>query len=321
MGLEGKDLKAVLLGILASLFFALTFVLNRAMDLSGGSWIWSAVLRYFFMVPPLLIIVMIRGNLKPLLVDLQSRPTIWLGWNTVGFGLFYAPLCFASAFGPAWLVASMWQITIVAGSLLAPLFFTDIQTGENSPKVRSSIPVRGLVISSLILVGIALIEFQQARQLKAQELLYGIIPVIVASFAYPLGNRKMMAACNQKFDVYQRVLGMTLSSLPFWFVLAVLGLVKVGLPSTDQIVQTIVVAISSGVIATVLFFSATDMTQGNLHKLAAVEATQSGEVVFALIGELVLLHGQPPNLQSYVGIFLVIIGMILHSFLGSTYQT
>ena len=35
-------MKAIAVGILASFFFAFTSVLNRAMDLEGGSWIWSA---------------------------------------------------------------------------------------------------------------------------------------------------------------------------------------------------------------------------------------------------------------------------------------
>lgn len=312
----GKSLKAIALGILASFFFAVTFVLNRAMDLSGGSWVWSAVLRYVFMVPPLLVIVIAKGNLRPLLMDMRKRPLIWLIWSTVGFGLFYAPLCFAAAYGPAWLVASMWQITIVAGSLLAPFFYTVIQTETGPQKVRLSIPVKGLAISILILIGIALIQLQQVRVLTVKEILFGILPVILASFAYPLGNRKMMAACGPRFDTYQRVLGMTLSSLPFWLVLSFIGIAKVGLPSTNQVIQTIIVAISSGVIATILFFSATDMTNGNLHKLAAVEATQSGEVVFALIGELVILHGQYPSFLSMLGMLLVVLGMTLHSFLG-----
>ncbi len=309
-------MKAITLGILASFFFAVTFVLNRAMDLSGGSWIWSAVLRYVFMVPPLLMIVIAKGNLRPLLSDMRKRPMIWLGWSTVGFGLFYAPLCFAAAYGPAWLVASMWQITIVAGSLLAPFFYTVVSTETGLKRVRSSIPVKSLALSLIILVGIVLIQLQQVRVLTSKEVLFGILPVILASFAYPLGNRKMMAVCGQQFDTYQRVLGMTLSSLPFWLVLSILGIAKVGLPSTNQIIQTIIVAISSGVIATVLFFSATDMTNGNLHKLAAVEATQSGEIIFALIGELVILHGQYPTLWSFIGMLLVVLGMTLHSFWG-----
>jgi len=309
-------LRAIVLGILASFFFAVTFVLNRAMELSGGSWVWSAALRYFFMLPLLLIIVAMRGNLKPLLLDLWRRPLIWLGWSTVGFGLFYAPLCFAAAYGPAWLVASMWQITIISGSLLSPLFYSVEKTGAGTQKVRRSIPIKSLIISAVILIGVALIQQQQASVLSAKDIILGILPVIAASFAYPLGNRKMMAACRQQFDTYQRVLGMTIASIPFWLILSAWGLTNVGLPSFNQILQTIIVAISSGVIATVLFFSATDMTKGNVHQLAAVEATQSGEVVFSLLGEMVFLHGQSPDFLSFVGILFVIAGMILHSISG-----
>lgn len=286
------------------------------MDLSGGSWIWSAVLRFVFMAPILLLMVMARGNLRPLLTDMRQRPLIWLGWSTVGFGLFYAPLCFAAAYGPAWLVASMWQITIVAGSLLAPFFYTVLQTPSGPQKIRVSIPVKGLALSLIILTGIVLIQRQQAQALTGNELLLGILPVLLAAFAYPLGNRKMMIACGHRLDTFQRVLGMTLASLPFWFILAMLGVVEVGLPSSNQILQTLIVALSSGVIATILFFSATDMTKGDVHKLAAVEATQSGEVIFALLGELVLLHGAYPTLWSLVGMGLVILGMTLHSIFG-----
>ena len=40
-------MKEIALGILASLFFAVTFILNHAMEMQGGSWLWSASLRYF----------------------------------------------------------------------------------------------------------------------------------------------------------------------------------------------------------------------------------------------------------------------------------
>jgi uncharacterized membrane protein len=73
------------------------------------------------------------------------------------------------------------------------------------------------------------------------------------------------------------------------------------------------VAIFSGVIATLLFFTATDLVQNNHKALAAVEATQAMEVIFTLIGEIVLLHAALPNLYSCVGIIMVVAGMILHS--------
>ncbi|MDP4126132.1 MAG: multidrug resistance efflux transporter family protein [Bacillota bacterium] len=306
-------MKAIVLGILASLFFASTFVLNRAMNLTGGSWIWSAVLRYSFTVPFLLLIVLVRGNLKPLLSEIRKSPGVWLRWSTVGFGLFYAPLCYAAAYGPAWLVASMWQLTIVSGSLLAPFFYQIVQTDMGPRKVRSKIPLQGLWISLIILAGVVVVQIEQVRELTYKEIMLGVIPVALAAIAYPLGNRKMMEVCQDQFDTYQRVFGMTLASLPFWFILGTYGFVTVGPPSQQQVNQALVVAVFSGVIATVLFFRATDLTRGNLHQLAAIEATQSGEIIFSILGEIFVLNGNYPTAWSLIGIVLVILGMSLHS--------
>ncbi len=43
---------------------------------------------------------------------MKKQPTEWLLWSVVGFGLFYAPLSFSGAYGPGWLVASTWQMTL-----------------------------------------------------------------------------------------------------------------------------------------------------------------------------------------------------------------
>lgn len=113
-------MKAILLGLTAALFFSVTFVLNRSMELSGGHWAWSASLRYFFMLPMLIAIVGAQKRLRPVFHYLRARPSEWLLWSTVGFGLFYAPLAFSTVYGPGWLVAATFQITIIAGSLLVP---------------------------------------------------------------------------------------------------------------------------------------------------------------------------------------------------------
>ncbi|KLU62936.1 hypothetical protein CEB3_c06880 [Peptococcaceae bacterium CEB3] len=314
-------LKAIALGILASFFFAFTFVLNRAMNLAGGSWIWSAALRYLFMVPPLLAIVAARRNLKDLFSAMRARPLSWLGWSTVGFGLFYTPLCFAASYGPAWLVAGMWQMTIVAGSLLAPFFQEIVQTNHGYVKMRARIPLKGLGMSLVILAGVAIIQVQNAYALTLKEILLGVLPVALAAFAYPLGNRKMMALCGSTLNTYQRVLGMTLASMPFWLLLSLYGLLRVGAPAPLQVAQSFVVALSSGVVATILFFTATNATRGNMHKLAAVEATQSGELIFSLLGEVVLLHGNYPSALSFAGIALIVLGMIGHSLVSHRTKT
>lgn len=302
-------MRAILLGILSALFFAVTFVLNASMEQAGGHWAWSASLRYFFMLPFLGIIVALRRQFQPLVASMRQHSGRWVCWSIVGFGLFYAPLCFAAMYAPGWLIAGTWQFTIIAGALLSPLFFVRVGTSM----VRARIPWRMLGLSTIVLVGIVLMQLEHAQQMTMSTVLLGMLPILVAAFMYPLGNRKMMALTNGQLGAFERILGMTIASLPFWIGLALYGLIVSGMPSTLQVTQSFIVAVSSGVIATALFFAATDLVQGNMVKLAAVEATQAFEVLFALIGEMLLLSIMLPSTLGVLGIMIVMLGMILQS--------
>lgn len=305
--------RALILGIAASFFFAFTFILNQQMNISGGSWLWSSSLRYIFMLPILLIIMIIKNQLFDVLNDIAKKPIQWITWSTIGFGLFYAPMSFASAYGASWLVAGTWQITIIAGALMSPLFFSYVETKNGVCKIRNKLPIKSLLMSLVILLGISLMQFEEARGISGLKTLLGIIPVIVAAFAYPLGNRKMIEVCGNKFNTFQRVFGMTLCSMPFWITISISGVLSAGLPSKGQIVQSLIVAIFSGVIATILFFKATDIVSNDTHKLAVIESTQSGEVIFTLLGGVFIFHDKIPTLIGLIGIMLVVIGMILNS--------
>jgi drug/metabolite transporter (DMT)-like permease len=111
----------------------------------------------------------------------------------------------------------------------------------------------------------------------------------------------------------QRVFGMTLCSMPFWLLLSVLAFARAGLPSGGQLIQSAAVALFSGVIATILFFKATDLVKDNPRQLAVIEATQSGEVLFTLLGGVLLLGDKAPDLLGVCGIGIVVVGMIGNS--------
>lgn len=296
-------MRPIIFGLLAALFFSFTFILNRSMELAGGSWVWSASLRFFFMLPILWLFVGWRRNIKPVLLHIKTYPLQWIIWSTVGFGLFYAPLTYATIYAPGWLVAATFQLNIVAGSLLVPLI----------NKSNRVIPIQSVIISLIIFAGVVLTQIEHAEAVPVKGLILTIIPLLISSISYPLGNRKMMQVVDGALNPIQRTLGMTIASLPFWILLAIFGVFTYDAPSSGQVFQTFIVAITSGVIATILYFFATDMVRHDNHKLAGVESTSSAEIIFALIGELLFLGAVFPSFISWIGIFLVIAGIILHS--------
>lgn len=289
--------KALTCGIVGSFFFAFTFVLNRSMNLAGGYWLWSAVLRYFLTLPILFLLLAPSRAYRPVLEQIRKSPGTWLLWSTVGFGLFYAPLSAASVYAESWFTCAVWQFTIVAGVLLTPVF-------------GKRIPMRNLGWSLVIVAGILLMQIPNFRAGSISLQAIGLIAI--GAFAYPLGNRKMMQHCGD-LTTLQRVFGMTLCSIPFWLVCAVFSFRQAGIPTAGQCVQSLLVALFSGVAATVLFFRATDLVKQDARKLAIVEATQCGEVVFTLLLGILFLHDTTPAPIAWAGIALILIGMTANS--------
>jgi len=234
---------------------------------------------------------------------IKKAPLTWLVWSTVGFGLFYGPLSLASIYGESWFVAATWQITILAGLLLTPLF-------------GQKVPGKQLLMTLVILLGIILIQIPYFGSGLGSGVVRASLLILLAAFAYPLGNRKMMVHCkHDQLSTTQRVFGMTLMSTPFWLLLSVFAVADAGLPSGGQILQSLIVAVFSGVVATLLFFEATNLVKHNHKQLAVVEATQAGEVLFTLLGGCLFLGDSLPSLLGFFGIAIVTIGIIGNSLL------
>ena len=123
----------------------------------------------------------------------------------------------------------------------------------------------------------------------------------------------MMALCPPEIGTIARIYGMTLCSLPFWLMRALYVLFTRGLPSASQTIQSLGVAVLSGVIATLFFFKATDLVKESQRQLAVVESTQSFEVLFTLIGGVLLLQDSLPDTFGWVGVGLIVLGMVLSS--------
>ncbi|WP_419784942.1 multidrug resistance efflux transporter family protein [Pseudodesulfovibrio sp.] len=303
--------KIILYGVLASLFFSSTFVLNRSMSLDGGHWVWSASLRYFWMLLFLVLWLAATGKRKLLAETFRLyRRHIWF-WTiagSVGFGVFYGLLSFASDYTPGWVVAATWQLTILAAPLVLLGF-------------GRRVPLRAIALTLVIFVGVVLVNVEQASVGDLSTTLWGALPVLVAAFAYPLGNQMVWEARQGEHrliphinhpamdDAFGRVLLLTLGSLPLWIVLILV--VEPPMPSTGQLVQTAIVAACSGVIATSLFLYARHRAR-NAAELAAADCTQSMEVVFSLAGEALLLGHVLPGPLGWTGMALTMLGLMLY---------
>ena len=109
-------------------------------------------------------------------------------------------------------------------------------------------------------------------------------------------------------NAFNKVWLMTLGSLPFWVVLGVL--VHPELPATTQVFNTLLVALLAGVAATSIFLYAREQAVTS-SEVAGVDSTQASEVIFALIGGILLLNNAIPSAMGLVGIGLIILGLIL----------
>lgn len=109
-------------------------------------------------------------------------------------------------------------------------------------------------------------------------------------------------------DAFNKVWLMTLGSLPFWLVLGLI--VHPELPQFSQVMNTFLVALFSGVAATSIFLYAREHATTS-SEVAGVDATQASEIIFALIGGMILLGSPLPSALGLFGIALIIIGLIL----------
>ncbi|KAB7881982.1 MAG: hypothetical protein CL624_07195 [Arcobacter sp.] len=302
--------KLIVLGILSGAFFSTTFVLNELMSVQGGHWLYSATLRYFFMILFLAIILLFQGGIKRLTDIVKLFKQNYLFWTisgTIGFGFFYALICFAADFSPGWVIAASWQFTIVA-TLFVLLFF-----GKSFPK-------KIWFFSSLIFIGVCLVNLSHIDNFELSTFIYGAIPVLLASFCYPLGNQLIWESQNGSStkvphikssllkNSFNKVMLLCLGSIPFWLIL--LLIIQPSAPSSSQVLNSSLVALFSGVFATTIFLYARGIAKDS-NEIAAVDATQASEVIFAMLGGFLLFGTISLSSFSIIGLVLIMLGLFL----------
>lgn len=302
-------LKLIFIGLLSGMFFSSTFILNRVMSLEGGHWVWSACLRYFYMILLLIICLpLFQGwsAVRPVLRLFIQHWRFWIISGSIGFGCFYALICFSADHAPGWVVATTWQLTIIAS------LFVLIGFGQSFPR-------KTWIFSLVVFIGVLLVNLSHIDTTDIKKVFLGGLPVLIAAFCYPIGNQLVWEAKNGHEKLpeihspyldhpFNKVLMLSMGSVPFWVLLVLTTAPP--LPSVGQLFNTALVALFSGICATSLFLFARSKSK-KASELAAVDATQSSEVIFAMIGEVIFLNSALPNPVALGGMALVFSGLAL----------
>lgn len=296
------------IALLASLFFTFTFVINRAISLDGGEWYWSATLRFIYTLLFLAIgFIAFKGftYFKTILKEYIDYFKFWTITGTIGFGFFYSLICYAADYSPAWVVATCFQISIIASLFVLAYFGQKL-----SKKVWFT--------TFVIFLGITLVNLSHVDMDNLQALALGFIPLLISAFSYPVGNQLVWNEKNRRKDekeniavmnnAFAKVFLMTLGSFPLWIILYFVN--DPAPPTQAQYINVAVIALFSGIIATSLFLYARSHANTS-NKLIIIDATASVEVIFALFAEIIFLGLAFPNMLGLSGIMITILGLFI----------
>lgn len=297
-----SNFSLLLLGLLSSMFFSVTFILNKLMSNSGGHWFYLAFLRYFFTILFLLFMFCFKqkGFIKGLFKEYFTNFKFWSKAGISGFGVFYALLCYSAKHSPAWILVTSWQFTIFA-SLIVLHFF--------GKKLKKST----IYFTILVLVGISLVNISYFETFDFYVFLKASLPVFVASFFFPYGNQLIWEEQQKRNNIYlsnpfSKIFLMVLGSSPLWILLFLIF--DVGYMSLNTIINAAFVSLFSGIIATALFLYARSLANSS-SKIMIVDSTISGEVLFTLFAEMLFLGLAMPNIYGFFGIFITILSLVL----------
>ncbi len=304
---QNEPIYLLFVGLLAASFFSATFLINRSISLDGGHWYWSASLRYFYTLLFLSVgFVFLKGFsfYKAILKEYIENILFWSIAGTIGFGFFYSLICYAADFSPAWVVATTWQMTILA-SLFVLTFF-----GKRLSK-------KIWFFTLVVFIGVTLVNLSHFDLSNLDKLLLGSVPILIAAFSYPIGNQLVWERKIKKeqegediqvlSNSFAKVFLLILGSSPFWLILYFF--INPTPPSSGQFISVALVSILSGIVATTLFLYARNHAN-TTTKLMLVDATQCGSVFFALFGEVLFLDGSFPNTIGWLGLFITISGLL-----------
>lgn len=290
------------------------------------------------------------ARIKQLATIFWQHWRFWCVTGSIGFGVFYTGICYAADHVAGWVVAATFMFTVVASLLVllafgqrfdkkfigyALLVFIGVVLVNVSEGLRASAladinaaPMAEVLIYGALPALVAAFSYPignqlvwqvsfNAKKINAMQQQASETDTMQSSNSLAVQPQSLLQTLIARVptietpllqNAFNKVWLMTVGSLPFWLLLGMI--VRPEAPDTSQLFNTLLVALLAGVAATTIFLYAREQAQTS-SEVAGVDSTQASEVVFALIGGILLLGNALPSAMGLVGIALIMLGLIL----------
>lgn len=290
------------------------------------------------------------ARIKQLATIFWQHWRFWCVTGSIGFGVFYTGICYAADHVAGWVVAATFMFTVVASLLVllafgqrfdkkfigyALLVFIGVVLVNVSEGLRASAlaDINAAPMAEVLLYGalpalVAAFSYPignqlvwqvsfNAKKINAIQQQASRNDTMQSSNSLAVQPQSLLQTLIARVptietpllqNAFNKVWLMTVGSLPFWLLLGMI--VRPEAPDTSQLFNTLLVALLAGVAATTIFLYAREQAQTS-SEVAGVDSTQASEVVFALIGGILLLGNALPSAMGLVGIALIMLGLIL----------
>jgi hypothetical protein len=235
----------------------------------AGTGLGRGSLRYLITLPLLLPLMPVLAGMAPRGARCARIPGSWLRCSAIGFVVFYMLLAYAAAERDRpWLVAAVSSSPSVAGMLCAPSAVSRCAPQRcRRPRSAWRAHPRGVAAAA------------------ARACAGALDRAAWIALAGVLGSRRCTRSANRLLLLHrnaranrsprgQRVFGMTLASQPMWWLVSAYAWQQARRAADSQVWLAAGVALSAGIIATILFFQATGMVRDLPAALGAAEAMQ-----------------------------------------------
>lgn len=304
--------KLLLYGIFAILASMPGSLIPRALGLGGEDWLATATMRYAWSI--VFLSAFVRCQQGPrvghkIISLFREHSRFWLIWALASGPFLYLPFIYAATCVPAWIIAATCRLDMLTMILVLRLF------GQRVKRAKAGVLI-------FVFIGVVLVNIDHASGTWKAQSTWALGLLALSTVLESLSDQMMQDARWGRTgrpswipyikdgvgaSVHCWLLLLYIMSLPQ---LGIMLIVHPVMPTWRQIWCTAIMAACSSIFSIAVWMKFRLSAGTSADHIALTSATPALGIVFAVGAEVWLFGGAWPSIIAFVGIGLVIGGLL-----------